>query len=63
MARKKKETQRREKSLGSVFKSADGRWRAMINLGRDENGKRIRKQVYYGSVSYTHLTLPTTSRV
>lgn len=48
MARKKKETQRREKSLGSVFKSADGRWRAMINLGRDENGKRIRKQVYYG---------------
>ena len=48
MTRKKKETQRREKNFGSVFKGADGRWRAMINLGRDENGKRIRKQVYYG---------------
>lgn len=48
MARRKKEELRREKNGGSVFQTSNGKWRAMADLGRDENGKRIRKQVYYG---------------
>ncbi|MCM1556916.1 MAG: site-specific integrase [Anaeroplasma bactoclasticum] len=48
MARKKKTEERREKNNGSVFQTANGKWRAMADLGRDENGRRIRKQVYYG---------------
>lgn len=37
---------RRGKGEGSIFKRKDGTWSARIEVGRDANGKRIRKDVY-----------------
>ena len=41
---------RKKKSYndGCLFQTPNGKWRAVLDLGRDEKGKRIRKQVYYG---------------
>ncbi len=37
---------RRGKGEGSIFKRADGTWCSRIEIGRDANGKRIRKDIY-----------------
>lgn len=37
---------RRGNGEGSIVKRPDGRWVGFLSLGRDENGKRLRKQVY-----------------
>jgi integrase len=39
-------TKRRGKGEGSIFQRADGRWCASIVIGRNEDGKRIRRTVY-----------------
>ncbi len=44
---KKKTTSRRGNNEGSIYQREDGYWIAMVTIGRDENGKRIRK-VYSG---------------
>ena len=38
-------------------------FRAMVSVGKSENGRPICKPLKPESVSYTHLTLPTNSRV
>ena len=47
MARKKKD--KKYRSLGSVYKNKYGKVIGVADLGRDKEGKRIRKQVYYGN--------------
>ncbi|MFO1042221.1 MAG: site-specific integrase [Planctomycetaceae bacterium] len=37
---------RRGKGEGSIFQRSDGRWTATIEVGQDQNGKRIRKSIY-----------------
>ncbi len=37
---------RRGHGEGSIFQRTDGRWTATITVGRDTNGKRLRKTVY-----------------
>lgn len=49
MAKKKKEALRREKNFGSVYQNKYGKWIGVADLGKDDNGKRIRKQIYYGN--------------
>ena len=49
MTKKKKETLRREKNFGSVYQNIYGKWIGVADLGKDDNGKRIRKQIYYGN--------------
>lgn len=48
MAKKKLEL-RREKNIGSLYQNKSGKWIAVADFGRDNEGKRIRKQVYYGN--------------
>ena len=45
---KKKDKGRRDNNLGSLYQNKYGKWIAVADLGVDNNGKRIRKQVYYG---------------
>lgn len=37
---------RRGKGEGSIFQRSDGRWTAMIEVGQDASGKRLRKAIY-----------------
>lgn len=37
---------RRGKGEGSIFKRADGSWCSRIEIGRDANGKRLRRDIY-----------------
>lgn len=37
---------RRGKGEGSIFQRGDGRWTAVIEVGHDETGKRLRKSIY-----------------
>ena len=37
--------QRRPKGTGSILQNADGSWQGFVSLGKDENGKRIRRSV------------------
>lgn len=43
---KKKKNSRRGNNEGSVFQRADGRWCAVVNLGYDRDGRRVRKNFY-----------------
>ena len=43
---KKKKNSRRGNNEGSVFQRSDGRWCAVVNLGYDRNGRRVRKNFY-----------------
>lgn len=43
---KKKKNTRRGNNEGSVFQRADGRWCAVVNIGYDRDGKRVRKTFY-----------------
>jgi len=45
-AEKKRQTARRGRGEGSIFQRGDGRWCAIITVGRNERGKRLRKSVY-----------------
>lgn len=44
---KKKKAVRRGKNEGSVYQRNDGRWCAVVSLGYDSDGKRVRK-IFYG---------------
>ena len=44
---KKKKVVRRGKNEGSVYQRNDGRWCAVVSLGYDSDGKRVRK-IFYG---------------
>ena len=44
---KKKKVVRRGKNEGSVYQRNDGRWCAVVSLGYDNDGKRVRK-IFYG---------------
>ena len=44
---KKKKAVRRGKNEGSVYQRNDGRWCAVVSLGYDNDGKRVRK-IFYG---------------
>lgn len=44
---KKKKIVRRGKNEGSVYQRNDGRWCAVVSLGYDSDGKRVRK-IFYG---------------
>ena len=44
---KKKKAIRRGKNEGSVYQRNDGRWCAVVSLGYDNDGKRVRK-IFYG---------------
>ena len=43
---KKKKNTRRGNNEGSVFQRADGRWCAVVNIGYDRDGRRMRKTFY-----------------
>lgn len=43
---KKKKNTRRGNNEGSVFQRADGCWCAVVNIGYDRDGKRVRKTFY-----------------
>ena len=43
---KKKKNSRRGNNEGSVFQRADGRWCAVVNIGYDRDGRRMRKTFY-----------------
>lgn len=44
---KKKKVVRRGKNEGSIYQRNDGRWCAVVSLGYDSDGKRVRK-IFYG---------------
>ena len=46
----------------NIFRRRDGRWEARYSKGRELSGK-IKYGYCYGTVSYTHLTLPTSDLV
>ncbi len=39
-------SKRRGNGEGSIYQRADGKWRATLTIGHDENGKRKRRYLY-----------------
>lgn len=46
MTTEKQKQSRRGKGEGSIFQRSDGRWTAMIEVGQNADGKRLRKAIY-----------------
>lgn len=60
MANKKK-TVKRGNNEGCIMQRKDGRWCAMISLGYDDNGRRIRKTIYGKTKAEVSIKLTTES--